>query len=948
MPTRYKDYPIYTYDEPAVYNKFSNGINSDPSNDHLVEGELRDCVNMHYLSGALVKRKGAKKLCDVICEDNIDNIQGVFLFTYKLTYIIVASNGKLYQGVYNDNTNIYLNRLRIKKYLNYSDLMFDPEDCFATIEEKDSEFIDKNYKHDGYVVTNITNLLTGETIVKNFRGSFSDVEGGSVNVGDVFTGTLGNLTVEYLCIKDFEVNLTKPGDDENVWIEQPVLFETEVDGNTIQLNSTNVTDEQLIQCGIKRFTEKDTWNVGDVCLYGSGNNARFFLCVEDYTYTSSALTNTELFYCMIDDGISDIKYKETKELIFQNYKKIEAATLNNKLYITTGTLFIEVGLKEDELYAKPVEPYLLNYTEVEKIGYNYMSPYPELAVASQKETATTSIKAIKVDKLIGGRFRLSPVMNIQIGDSIDNYYFRWEKFIDGKWYVIIPFSLQKLADKPNDYSSITVDDADETNYRVTFARAFEDEANLQTLDYYFETKEDAIDEDTGKQYTKTVQHFSTVQDYTVDKVTGEYFGSATSTKFNNNLQPEDTYKVIQSCTRITTDGQKLLLYSDRYNSGQWYKTIINNPGYITDRGCLSFKTTKNEEVVKVVPFQGNIIVFANSENIGGSIHIVKGNGDDYDDQSGYYSPYQRSTINASISCDNYETIQICDNILVFKYFDRVYYINASDLNNDVVKVNPCNDRIRTQNKEVNIPWDDNECVSEVTDSYYALMWKEKYIKDENGNLFLDHPGIRIKMYYKMASKLDDESYTMPWLRDIGKVFNSRFIIYIKGKPVYFVNNMLITFDEENYNDLGDDYDCVIHFRGEGLNYPSQFKLIENVLFSFHRNQYNKIDLDVIIRNEAGHILIDSNSKLKSIGDLGALKAGDSLRVEQKRLDTTIQDTKLFNSVNMFPCLLADAKLTVKTSGKFVLSSVTYNYTSTETPDQNPYDTYVNIIRPKEV
>ena len=61
MAVRTKDYPLYTYDEPSVNKSFTGGINTDPSNDHLLDSELKDCVNMTYLSGALVKRKGAKK-----------------------------------------------------------------------------------------------------------------------------------------------------------------------------------------------------------------------------------------------------------------------------------------------------------------------------------------------------------------------------------------------------------------------------------------------------------------------------------------------------------------------------------------------------------------------------------------------------------------------------------------------------------------------------------------------------------------------------------------------------------------------------------------------------------------------------------------------------------------------------------------------------------------------
>ena len=37
---KYKDYPVYTYDEPATYSDFSGGINTDPSNEHLQPNEI--------------------------------------------------------------------------------------------------------------------------------------------------------------------------------------------------------------------------------------------------------------------------------------------------------------------------------------------------------------------------------------------------------------------------------------------------------------------------------------------------------------------------------------------------------------------------------------------------------------------------------------------------------------------------------------------------------------------------------------------------------------------------------------------------------------------------------------------------------------------------------------------------------------------------------------------
>ena len=436
-------------------------------------------------------------------------------------------------------------------------------------------------------------------------------------------------------------------------------------------------------------------------------------------------------------------------------------------------------------------------------------------------------------------------------------------------------------------------------------------------------------------------------DYAIDKATGNYFGQAISV-LATELTFNDTYNIIQTCTKLHVDGNKLLLYGDKYNSGKWFKTIINNPGYITDKGCLSFKTTKNEELIKVVAFQGNIICFANSDSVGGSIHIVKGNGDDYDSQDGYYSPYRRSTINASISCNNSDTVQICDNLLVFKYFNRVYYINASDLSNEVIQVTPCNDRLLHSSKDVEIPWDDNTCISEVTDTYYSLIWKEKYETDKNGDLILKHPGMRVKMYYKMANRLEDNTYIMPWLRDESDYLNLEHCIYIKGKPLFLYNNVLISFEEDVYTDLNTNYECKIHFRGMDLSYPKMLKIISSVLVYYHRNQYSNLDFNIEIRNEAGHLLLNSDKAKKTLQDLKALKADESEAEEILRLDSTILDTRLINTTYKFPCLLADTIVTCKNNKEFSLSSITYTYTTIQTPDTNPYDLYTSIIRKKDL
>lgn len=1001
MPVRTKDYPLYTYDEPAVYKDFSGGINTDPSNEHLLKNEMRDCVNMTYLSGALVKRKGAKKLCDITCEDVLSFVQGIFLFTYKITYIILAADGKLYQGIYNDEATINLTRLPINKTKINRDYIFEEENVFDGLTEKSKEDREQNINHDGYISSVYRNLSdkSKPDIEKNPRGNYDSIgKDLEINVGDVFKYN----SYLYVCIEKFYKTYETPADKNN-W-EEIEEFTYEDITITPEEYKNKTKEEQLALEEHKLFkfdiNKTSLWRTDYYCYY----EEKFYKCVRDHkNYLNIDNLTTEVINLSF---INNSEYVEISNLVFQNYKPVEAATLNNKLYIATGTRIIEITLEHNELVAKPVSPYLCNYTEITKIGYNWLSPYPELAVASQKNTVTTSITGVKVKKTMGNSYILTPVMNIQIGDDVSNYYFRWEKFINGVWHVVVPFNSQDFSYETTegetifekkDYSFLEVTDADKYSYRCTFAKSFANskkivgewkrESNytkgnlvsvgahvyeclithnsdeVSYLNGEFDLKAILIKE--SREVTLWKENFEYeilpyvyyegdkakykyISDYAINKVDGEYFGSAVSVKFNNDLKINDKFELIHSCTKVLADGQKLLFYSDKYNSGQWFKTIINNPSYITDRGCLSFKTNKNESVIKVLPFQGNILVFANADNVGGSIHLVTGNGDDYDDQSGYYSPYQRHTINASISSTNADSIQICDNIIVFKYFNRVYYINASDLNNDTVKVTPCNDRVLNSEGEVKIPWDDDECISEVTNNYYALTWKEKYSIDEDGELILEHPGIRVKLYYKMGSQLPDGSYSMPWLRDESDIFNSNKIIYVKGKPLYLYHNTLITFDENYYLDLDNEYECKIHLKAVDLNYDSFLKLISHCLVSFHRNQFNNVTVNVIIKNEAGHVLLDSENYARHSNDIKAFIEGETYDKSSKvRIGSTIQDTKMFNTINKFPCLLADTYIKAKTKGSFTFSYVTFEYTSIDVPDMTPTEIYKNIIRMKE-
>jgi hypothetical protein len=126
-----------------------------------------------------------------------------------------------------------------------------------------------------------------------------------------------------------------------------------------------------------------------------------------------------------------------------------------------------------------------------------------------------------------------------------------------------------------------------------------------------------------------------------------------------------------------------------------------------------------------------------------------------------------------------------------------------------------------------------------------------------------------------------------------------------------------------------------------------FKVISNILVYYHRNQYTKLDFHIETRNEAGHLLLDSTKAKKTIQDLKALKA-DNLHFDSIRVDSTILDTRIINATYKFPCFIADTIITCLNDKEFSLSSLTYHYTTLQTPESNPYDLYTSIIRKKDL
>jgi hypothetical protein len=920
MPANIKKYPLYVSDEPITYLSFVGGINTDPSNEHLLQNELRDGVNVHFQSGGLVKRKGAKILSTIISSEDIENVQGVSIFTNKISYLIIAANGKLYYGIYTPNAEINITRLPINFYNYNRYLIHNPLDMTVGLTRYDINNVpspNELITHEGYV-------LAGQSSY-NFVGSYLNLPNQFVlSINDVFLkdniyyrfiggGQTNTFTISYI----LPTNTT-------YWVE---LTELEIAELTQQELALIPFWDPLAQ----------RYFANDLIAYNVSNVKKYYRALSDHIIRNNLNIQTSDLFVVTSESVG--------ELIFQNYQNIEGATYNNTLYLATGTRLVEVYPDSNgKLLAFVLTPKLLNSIVLSNIGFNYVSPYPELCMETETNQAITSIGAVipLYSNLNGVKeFVLKPIMTIAANEELQEYYFRWEKFKDGRWVTVKRFkdnfystlskdgNVYKEKTYKLDFSYLIVNDADEFKYRVSFSKSFEIKqtptSNIQT-EYVSEELFDL----NGNFFL----------DYKIDKISGNYFGQATTVLYDVDLKPNQLFKVIHTCKRVHGDGNKFLFYEDSFNSGEWFKTVIDNPNYITLRGGLSFKTNKNEALVKVISFAGYLIAFANSTSVGGSIHLVLGNGDDVESDQ-FYSPYRRKTISPNVSCDNPNTVQVAENLLFFKHFNTVYFIQAGELDQDKVNLYSANDKIKFKSKYFTIPWEDNNCISEITEDYYALMWPEKNIV-ENGEVINIYPATRIKLYYKMFQTSNNKAY-FPWLRDESELFNIKHLFYVNAKPIYLYNNTLVTMTDEYYKDFNDIYSCAIRLKSYDLEKPKMYKLLDNISVFYNRNQYSKVDVKVEAFNEAGHKIL-STKEHNLIQNKKTLQVGDIVNSEVLKLDSTIIDSKVINSSYKFPFLLIEVFIKNDSDQTFSFSSITFNYTTVDIPDQNPYDLYSKIIR----
>ncbi len=646
-------------------------------------------------------------------------------------------------------------------------------------------------------------------------------------------------------------------------------------------------------------------------------------------------------------GDSELEYysaivePEFDRLILQNYKKVQGAIFDDILYLATGTRFIkmvEVELSgETFLAAAIVEPKIINGFEYTQIGYNILSPFPNQLMASTKELATSRINFVKVTEqflFLGTKImEVEAILDFNIGKDKDDYSFQWEyKIDDAAWVVHTTFELGAGKDKVTmDLSAETILIDTVVKVRCTYTSELTDA-------------------------------------FAIDKTFAEYGSFITGIQIAAGLIadyvfiPNQHFIDIHSCNKMFTDGVQIILYGSTYKTGNWFKTIKYEYDYVTIKNSLNFQTNKNERIVAALPLEGNIIVFADNPQLGGSIHKVYGNGDDYDAGDGFFSPYRKKVVNTALSCDHPGSVQFVDNFLMFKYRNQVYMIDSRELNADRLNVTAMSDNIIHNQPGIEIPeigfyeGYEFDVISEITDSYYGIIFPKS--------------NLRWKMYYKMPFRYQGTDKTFyPWLRDESEHLAIDGVVVINNIPTHIIDGKLLQYTNLVCVDLDETFKTKFLTKAYRISeIGGLVKFINSLLLKFYRGSTDTLSLDVQVFNEAnrkllgakfesfyddeiGQVVWDNPSsyykELTDETDRASLIL-DKTTLEDVKLGSHLYSSKVYRPDLRFPCLSAYVVIQIDSAEAFSLSSMTFDYTTTDLPARNLPKIYSEIIRKDDV
>ena len=659
---------------------------------------------------------------------------------------------------------------------------------------------------------------------------------------------------------------------------------------------------------------------------------------EGFIYKYYAGNNEDPAYVPEED-----EYRRT--LIIQNTKRVQGVPVDDYFIMATGLRVLKITEEFDKetndyfLYARVLDAYAPNSWEFQNIGVNNLSPFPNYYLDEEQEVPMTSIGQIKTyPKEIDintNEVTVEAMVNCLKGYTKHDLYYKWEARIGAnkEWQTLLYWNADKNEDKKSSkgVSTLTIPHSKlialnegktiteklELFIRCTVTSDFQLSYDVQTKTYYKDTDEDGdyVADQAVAQYSKTHIKKVVLDDYD-----------------HNTVAPDAQFLRVHSCTKVVSDGTKLLFYDDAYHSCEWYKTVVGKVNYLSYGGNLNFRTNKNEELIGVVIFDKNIVVFSDNEQLGGNISVVTGNGDDYNDGE-YYSPYKRTIVNTNVSCDAYNTIQIAENYIIFKYRNDIYMLDTNDLDAERVQVVTINDkvkqklnnvefpldRIREPNKEEHLEYDfheyskclkPDEIFSEVYDGFYGLVFphqgfhidtfeypdealkyyegaNQEYINKLRGRRIENisvKPGLRWKCYFRKGTVYQNGGKTFyPWLRDTSKYLNICSIIDINGEStVVTYAGELVQFNNEDYSGL-DEYNYKVRMatRCYDMELPTLCKFMDNLNVYYNRDFTKNLQMDCYVKNEASYYIYTPNTEaFVNLNDtLGEIKFDERYKVD---------------------------------------------------------------------
>ena len=637
---------------------------------------------------------------------------------------------------------------------------------------------------------------------------------------------------------------------------------------------------------------------------------------EGFIYKYYAGNNTDPDYIPDED-----EYRRT--LIIQNTKRVQGVPVEDYFIMATGLRVLKITEEFDKetndyfLYARVLDAYAPNSWEYQNIGVNNLSPFPSYYIDETQEVPMTSIGQIRTyPKEISknpGDIQVEALVNCLKGYTKHDLYYKWEARIgaNSEWKTLLYWNADKNggpSSKGKSKITITGNELKTLNggetitvkkqlfIRCTVTSDFQMSYDTLKKEYYKDTDEEG--------------------DYVADQAVAQYSKTHITKEIKDNYDPDTVapdaqFLRVHSCTKVVSDGTKLLFYDDAYNSCEWYKTVVGQVNYLSYGGNLNFRTNKNEKLIGVVIFDKNIVVFSDNEQLGGNISVVTGNGDDYNDGE-YYSPYKRTIVNTNVSCDAFNTIQVAENYIIFKYRNDIYMLDTNDLDAERVQVVTINDKVKQKLNNVEFPLDrireprkdehleydfheyckclkPDEIFSEVYDGFYGLVFphqgfhKDTFEYPDEALKYYDganqtyhnklrgrkienisvKPGLRWKCYFRKGMVYQNGSKTFyPWLRDTSKYLNICSIIDINGESTMVTyDGELVQFNNDDYSGL-DEYNYKVRMstRCYDMELPTLCKFMDNLNVYYNRDFSKNLYMDCYVKNEASYYIYTPNTE----------------------------------------------------------------------------------------